>query len=262
MKFSWLFKCAILLLAMSSNVSSFYLTLLEKEKASQNDTYSFYFSRPDMFTFLPGQYLKMTLDIKENMLDDRGNSRYFTIASSPTEKDSLMITTRIMKSAFKTALSKLTVGDKVLCSGPYGNFVLNEKDKRARVFLAGGIGITPARSMSAYIQDTQLEIPFTIIASFSLPDDVVYYDELKQLEKTLKHFRYIVTVTRPEESHISWTGETRRISDTFIKKHIEKPFDSYYYIVGPTLMVTSLYDLVKQMGVAPGNIKTENFPGY
>lgn len=72
----------------------FYLNFIKKEKIAK-DTYSFYFdSSKDNFDFISGQYVKMNLIIENP--DDRGTSRFFTISSSPLEKDRLMITTKVI----------------------------------------------------------------------------------------------------------------------------------------------------------------------
>lgn len=242
------------------SMATFSLTFLKKEKVSA-DAYSFFFDRKEtQFSFLPGQYIRMTLDIKNP--DERGNPRFFTIASSPTEEDYVMITTRVIKSAFKKTLLDLVPGTKVKLDGPFGNFVLNEEDKNPRIFLAGGIGITPFRSMVVYAHDKKLAIPMTLFASSSRTDDTVYFDELKKVEEELLDFRYIVTVTKPEESKIKWNGETGRIDEEKLRKYTDNVSEPVYYISGPNAFVTAMHELVKGLGVDPQKIKTEVFPGY
>jgi ferredoxin-NADP reductase len=235
------------------------LRLVRKEKISDHDAYSFYFRRTDGFDFYPGQYMRWT--IEKEFQDDRGKSRYFTIASSPTE-DLLMVTTKIIKSNFKQALTSLKIGDHIVSFGPFGSFVLDELDKTPRVFIAGGIGITPFRSMAIYARDKKLSIPITFFASFSTVEETVYYDELKAIEDILPHFKYIPTITKPEESKSSWNGEEGRLDIDKIRKYVSNPQDPIYYIAGPTKMVEALVELVKSLGVDNDKIKFENFPGY
>jgi ferredoxin-NADP reductase len=97
----------------------------KKKVQLEKDIYVFYFLRPEDFQFLPGQYIQMTLPHAKT--DDRGSSRYFTISSSPTEKDYLMITSRKGSSSFKKALFGLEEGTQVQFFGPIGMFVLPEE---------------------------------------------------------------------------------------------------------------------------------------
>lgn len=249
------YKKFIILLIMSYQPRLFTPELIKKEKVSR-DAYSFYFARPESFDFSPGQYIKMTLDIKNP--DERGVSHFFSIASSPTEKEHLMVTTRIIQSSFKKTLAKINIGDIVQMNGPFGGFILDETYNPA-VFLTGGIGITPFRSMAFYAHDTNLNIEITLLASFSTLQDLVFYEELKQI--SVENFKFIPTITHPEQIE-DWTGETGRIDDAMIKKYVEDPMLPTYYIAGPKSMVDAMENLVLSMGVPAGQIKKENFPGY
>ncbi len=229
--------------------------LIEKTQLTI-DAYSFKFERPIGFDFSPGQYLKMMLDVKDP--DDRGNSRFFSICSSPTEANHLMITTRIIQSSFKKTLVNLKLGTEVTLRGPHGSFVLDE-DERPKVFLTGGIGITPFRSMFIYAHDKDLSAKIRLIASFTTSKEIVFLDELKS--SVGENLAFIPTVTHLDESP-GWVGEKGRIDAEMVKRHVENVNDSVYYIAGPGVMVEAMVDLVKSMGVIPKNIKSENFPGY
>lgn len=237
------------------NPQIFTSRLIKKQQVSR-DAYSFYFARPQDFEFLPGQYIKMTLSIPNP--DERGISRFFSIASSPTERQHLMITTRILESTFKKTLASLPIDSGVQMRGPYGAFVLDEEDVRPKVFLTGGIGITPFRSMSIYAHDRVLKIPILLMASFSTPQDLVFYDELSKISD--EYFKFVVTITHTEDS--TWRGEIGRIDSEKTKKYIENVQGSAYYIAGPETMVTAMAELVKQLGVSDDQVKKENFPGY
>lgn len=79
--------------------------------------------------------------------DSEGNTRAFSIASAPQE-DTLMIATRMRDTAFKRSLKAMPAGTAVKIEGPFGNLTLHNNAARAAVLLAGGIGITPFRSMA------------------------------------------------------------------------------------------------------------------
>lgn len=112
------------ILCLMSQVKVFHLPFIKKELV-QSDVYSYFFELKNTdFTFQPGQYIQMNLPHPDP--DDRGSWRFFTITSSPTEKDYLMITCRKGKSSFKRALFALTPGTSVQFYGPIGKFVLEE----------------------------------------------------------------------------------------------------------------------------------------
>src|SRR5690349_481399 len=114
------------------NSKEYFLPFVKKEQKSQ-DAYSFYFDKTGQdLNFLPGQYLRMSLP-HENP-DNRGTGRFFTISSSPLEQEHIIITTRVLQSSFKHALSNLQPGTKVRIFGPMGNFYLDETEASPKVF--------------------------------------------------------------------------------------------------------------------------------
>ena len=277
---------------MNSTPKNFQLPFIRKEKIAR-DIYSFYFNRLANadFDFVAGQYIRMILNIANP--DERGTSRFFTVASSPLEKQYIMITTKIIKSSFKKKLLELWPKDMVKFYGPIGGFILNEEDKHERVFLAGGIGITPFHSMITYLHAKNLSIPITLIASFSTIEDLIFYEELSDIAKENPRIKVIYTISHPEKSfqnsfrhsresgnpirsfaendgfeiafegsRKSWNCETGRITDALIKKFISNIFEPLYYIVGPPVMVAAIEDTVRKMGVANDKIFIENFTGY
>lgn len=109
---------------MQITAKVFMLPFLRKERIAEN-TYCFFFDRKQVaFHYLPGQYIQITLP--HNSPDDEGTTRYFTISSSPTEKDYLMITTRVRQSTFKKTLFSLKKGATAQFFGPIGTFVLQD----------------------------------------------------------------------------------------------------------------------------------------
>ncbi|HEU5120154.1 MAG TPA: FAD-dependent oxidoreductase, partial [Candidatus Nitrosocosmicus sp.] len=136
--------------------SKFQLVLLEKIKFEGTDVMSFKFNqqldkleeyyKPSLFEYTAGQYAYFHLD--DVIGDDKGQTRHFTISSSPTE-NFIMLSTKIRNSPYKQRLSGLQIGDTVNISGPEGEFILPEDYSKSVIFLSGGIGVTPFRSMMA-----------------------------------------------------------------------------------------------------------------
>lgn len=239
---------------------TFVLPFIKKEQIAK-DTFSFYFDRTKAsFEFLPGEYIRIILP-HENQ-DDRGANRYFSIASSPLEREFLMITTKVMQSSFKHALYNLAPGTNVQFWGPIGRFIFDEKNASPHVFLSGGIGITPYHSILNFIAAKNIQTPVTFLGSFSTVEELIYYSEFTAIATQHKNIQIIYTITHPEISQKQWEGETGRISDTMIQKYVDDIQNALFYIVGPPKMVQAMEEIVKGMGVSVERIKKENFVGY
>ncbi|MBI2443456.1 MAG: hypothetical protein HYV40_06170 [Candidatus Levybacteria bacterium] len=266
----------------------FQLSLLKKEQVAK-DTWTFYFDRTAVsdFDFLSGQYVRMTLDVIQP--DERGTGRFFSISSSPLNKQYLTITTRILQSAFKKTLFDLAPGTPVKFFGPVGRFIFNDEETMPHIFLAGGIGITPSHSMLLYAAEKNLSFPITLFVSFSTVEDVVFYDELMKISADHPSIKVVYTITKPEaDSSASsswskiqdqldsgvpaswrvprmttkWTRETGRINADLIKKYCPDFLSSQYYISGPPAMVDAMLAIVNEMGVPGEQVKKEKFVGY
>jgi nitrite reductase/ring-hydroxylating ferredoxin subunit len=141
------------------------LTLLEKDKVEGIDVMSFKFSKQgdqgegktdkSPLDYTAGQFA--FFDIGGVYNDPKGPIRHFTISSSPTE-NFIMFSTRIRDSPYKKRLSTLEEGTKVKVRGPEGQFVLHQDYSKPAVFLSGGIGVTPFRTMIKYATDKQLPL--------------------------------------------------------------------------------------------------------
>jgi len=235
----------------------FTLPFLRKEQVAK-DTFSFYFDRSakQNFDYQAGQYIRMFLP--HSAPDDRGTSRYFTIASSPTEKEYLMITTKVIKSTFKKTLNYLKKGDLVEFFGPSGSYVLDNSEKQ-HIFLSGGMGITPFRSMITYASHNKIPIPITLLASFQKEEHIVFYDELKKIAEENSSIKVIFSLTNPYKE---WKGESGRISDKLLHTYLTHSGDTIYYICGPDPMVDSTRDMLVKQGVDVEAINVEYFSGY
>ncbi len=233
------------------------LTYIKKEKVSR-DTYSFYFDRNKMnFNFLPGQYLKIFLKIDSP--DDRGSSRYFTISSSPTDKDFLVITTRIVKSSFKLKLNTLKTGKKIRAFGPIGYFDFDAKSTKEQIFLAGGVGMTPAHSIIKFTESKKEKTKILLIVSFQKLSDIIFYNELKEIEARNKNIKIVYTITKDKKIE---GFERGHIDEKLIRKYSLDFKKAKYFLVGSESFEFKMVDLVTKMGIPEENIFKENFPGY
>ena len=232
---------------------------LKNKKEVAEGTAAFYFQKPLHFQFKPGQFVTMTL-IDPPATDSEGNSRAFTIASAPWETD-LMIATRMRDTAFKRVLNALPIGSDVKIGGPFGTLLLDLQSARSVVFLAGGIGITPFKSMMEYVADKKLPNDLKLLYSNKTPELIAYKKELDALCEANPNFEAAYTITRPEESKVAWTGHTGRINEDFIRKHAPDYSKRLWYLCAGDSMVAGMLTLLESMGVEKKRVKREVFTG-
>jgi ferredoxin-NADP reductase len=233
------------------------LKLKEKHQLSEH-VYDYEFTPDRKPTFLAGQYFAWTLPHKHS--DSRGNRRTFTIASSPTEETvHLGVKFYEPSSSFKKALKAMEPGDSLTAGQLAGSFVLPRKPKQKLVFIAGGIGITPFRSMIKYVVDKNQQtdiVLFYLIADSS----ELSYRELWQDAKD--HGVQTVPILSAETIPASWTGLTGRLTPEAIEKTVPDYRDRTFYISGPPPMVDAYKSNLQKMGVKRRRIITDAFSGY
>ncbi len=222
----------------------FMLTLVKKNMLA-DATYEFVFSPDRPLSFRPGQYLEWTLG--HHPSDSRGNRRFFTIASSPTEK-MVRLSVRLSTpgSSFKQALAAMQVGDTISTSNLAGDFILPKDAKRKLVFIAGGIGVTPFRSMVRYLLDVGEERDIVLLYSARSDSDFAYKEIFERAKETLG----IRTVY------------TQRIDRALIGREVPDHRERTLYLSGPHGMVVAFEKTLHEMGVPRSSVKTDYFPGY
>jgi ferredoxin-NADP reductase len=145
----------------------------------------------------------------------------------------------------------------VRVSEAHGNFVFDENDKSA-VFLSGGIGITPLRSMIQYVCDKKLPNKITLLYSNRTIEEIAFKTEFDDLAKTNQNFKIIYTVT---DSGETWKGISKRIDAEIINEYSNVKND-VYYVCGPQVMVDAMVKILNSLSIPKERIKFENFMGY
>lgn len=235
------------------------LKLKERFKIAAN-IYDFVFSLDRKISFTPGQYMEWTLGHKHP--DRKGNRRYFTIASSPTEEN-IRIGVKIPEnvSSFKNTLLSLPAGSEIAAASLAGDFVLKKAADKKYVFIAGGIGITPYRSIIKYLLDTNQKKDIILFYSNKSKSEIVYKDIFDQAEKNLD-IKTVYNLTDKENIPSSWQGKIGRIDEQMIKEEVPDYTERIFYLSGPHGLVTAFEDTLAKMGIKKIQIKTDYFPGY
>ena len=240
------------------------LELHSKEKLQGTDVMKFRIARGGI-DYTAGQYAFFKLDHISG--DVKGPIRHFSIASSPTEQDHILISTRIRDTPYKQKLASLKEGAKILVWGPEGEFVLHDDYSKPAVFLSGGIGVTPFRSMIKYATDKQLPIKITMFDSNRNQQNILYKEEFDRWAEQNKNFKVIYAVTEEEQeaTNSNWSGERGRIGKSMLERHLSKDEigNAIFYICGPPGMLKAMQELLqKEMQIPKDRFKVEVFTGY
>lgn len=230
---------------------------LKKIVVAGEGIYDFVFESNRQFNFAPGQYMEWTLG--HNRADSRGNRRYFTIASSPTEREIILGVKFYDKpSSYKKALLAMKPGDEIVAGQLAGDFTLPNNPKEKLVFIAGGIGVTPFRSMLKYLTDKNEQRSVTLFYSNRTDKEIVYQNILSDAWKKFG-LKIIcnITGTPPKD----WQGYTGYITPELVAKEVPDYKERIFYISGSHTMVTTFKKTLTQIGVPRAKIKTDFFPG-
>ena len=232
------------------------LTLRHVEKAAMG-AWDFVFQPDRPLAFTAGQYLEWTLPVDRP--DGRGNRRFFTIASSPTE-DEVRLGVKFSEngSSFKRALADLRPGARIVASQLAGSFTLPRSRRRKLCFIAGGIGITPFRSMLKALLDRNERRDVVVLYGCGSMREVAYSDVLKEAEQALG-IRTRVAVLDP--TGVPTDKHVGLIDEAMVRSAVPDCAQRTFYLSGPMPMVIALRQVLRQMGVHRLRIRTDFFPG-
>jgi ferredoxin-NADP reductase len=244
---------------MSATETWLKTALVSREMVAER-TMSFRFDKLAGWSYRAGQSVDMTL-LDPPETDAEGNLRAFTISSAPRE-NAITITTRLRDTAFKRVLQQVPLGTEVKVEGPFGDLRLHHAARPA-VLLAGGIGITPFRSILVEaIGSGSLPYRVVLFHANRRPEDAAFADEFRALERTDRKLTFVPTMTAPADSTQAWDGERGHIDGAMLARHLHGVADPIYYIAGPAAMVQGMRAMLVASGVDEDDIRTEEFTGY
>jgi glycine betaine catabolism B len=253
-------------------------------------TWGFRFHPERPLRFSPGQYLEWTLP--HAGADNRGSRRYFTIASSPTEPYvDIGVKFYPAPSSFKEALGRMDLEDPILAAQLAGDFTLPKDRRQKLAFIAGGIGITPFRSMVKYLLDTGQRRPIILLYTVRKAADITYQDVWEKAAAKLGiRTVYVATEESPPTLETRERGSRRGLAPVregaparkrklppgaarvsmrtgfltveSLREEIPDYAERLFYVSGPQVMVSAFDDLLREAGVKAGRVKKDYFPGF
>ncbi|HEY3317030.1 MAG TPA: FAD-dependent oxidoreductase [Coriobacteriia bacterium] len=221
-------------------------------KASCERVTGFRFDKPDGYTFVPGQYFRLTL-----MTAEGEQTKSFSHASAPLDPF-VEMATRMTGSPFKNALDGLVRGDEVSIDGPYGKLVV--PDGIAQVcLLAGGVGVTPARSIIRDAEQRRSGLRSRLFYGNHDQGCIPYSGEFADYARRDRRFQVVHVLEDPLPG---WAGERGLITAGLVRRHID-PLDGWTFLVsGPPAMVKAMRAVLEELAVPADRITFEDFAGY
>jgi len=243
--------------------------------------------------FSPGQYLTVTVDTPAGKI-----TKPLSFSSSPTETGYVEFTKRLTESAFSGVLDGMKAGGKVRLRMPFGKFTFDGEYPKI-VLLAGGIGITPFRSICKNATDRKLPSDMILLYGNKTVKDIVFKEELDAMSRINCNLKVIYALTHSScPSLVLERSEKRQgagsnghrpmsldrgpgevdpcaglgvkgrfingyIDGSVIKEKVEDYFERIFYVCGPPEMVKGLTETLKlKLNIPESNIRVEQFLGY
>ncbi len=223
--------------------------ILKKEVEGKLVTSLYYVPVGKSFLWKPGQYGFVTISFSDGFKERHP----FTISSSPSQK----FLRQSIKSCgeFSSRIPTVSSGQLVYFEGPYGNFTFGEEPDV--VMIAGGIGITPFKSMIQEASDSGSKSKILLLYSARTLEDLVFYKELNECAKLNSNFKVIYTLNQEESQE--WAGERSWINEQFLDKYVQTYSRRVFYVCGPPAMIDAINKILLSKGVSKESIKFELF---
>ena len=223
------------------------LPIIARKEVAENTLEVTFDVRGKTCLFRPGQYLTVMLP-ELKFPDPKGNSRVFSIASSPDNKESISIVFRLSGSGFKQTLNELPMGSLVTADCCWGNFTLPEDSSTPLVFVAGGVGVAPFMSSVRFVVEEKLPHRITLIYANKDKASAMY---LAELEDIAAHNKNVTLKT-------VFGAVDRAILD----ECVQQQKDAKWFVAGPAVMVNTVQASLHELGVPSIRIHSEEFAGY
>jgi ferredoxin-NADP reductase len=206
------------------------------------------------FTFVPGQFLNLAFWIGGARMN-----RSYSISSSPNQRDHVDLTVRREPrgAVSRHIVDLLKVGDIIEAGGPVGKFTFDGTEADSIVLISGGVGITPMVSISRYLTEQAWPGDIYFIYVCRTPADYIFAEEIATLERRNPKLHVIITMTRAEGT--DWQGPRGHLTAELLAKSVPELTSRRIHLCGPVPMMDATKALLTELGVPPGQLKTEAF---
>jgi len=206
--------------------------------------------------------------------------RAYSMANYPAEGDIIMLNVRIATPPFNRAIGgfdnvkpglcssyifNLKPGDKVMVSGPFGEFFPVLDSKREMLYIGGGAGMAPLRSHILHLLNTlkTTDRKITYWYGARSKNEIFYEQDFRKLETEFPNFTFNIALSEPQPED-NWTGFVgfihNVIFDNYLKNQ-DSPEDIEYYMCGPGPMAKAVEGMLDKLGVPPEMLRFDDFGG-
>lgn len=245
---------------LASPKTKLFPILKQKIRVAAN-TVDFVFAPDQPLKYKPGQYIEMTLP--HTHTDSRGDRRYFTLASSPTEPD-IHIGVKFYEpgSSFKQAMMAMDQDSQSVIARVSGEFTLPKDTNRKLAFIAGGIGVTPFRSMTKYLIDTNEKRDVVLLYGARRWQDIAYAPIFEEARQHLGMRIIYALSDQPQTERVPHPYQPTRITEDLIRREVPDYQERVFFISGTHPMVVDATHVLRSLDIPSRQIKTDFFPGY
>ncbi|MFW6137718.1 MAG: NADH:ubiquinone reductase (Na(+)-transporting) subunit F [Spirochaetota bacterium] len=207
---------------------------------------------PPNISFKPGQYIQF-------LVPGTDEFRAYSIASPPSQTSEIELVVRHVPGGLCSTYihQVLTAGDRVVMTGPFGDFFLREESERDIIGVIGGCGMAPLRSIILHLAERNMPRRVTLFFGARSKRDLFFTRQLSDLQKKYPNFRFIPALSEPKPED-KWEGETGLVTDV-VEKHIQDGSRYEGYLCGPPPMIDAAIEVLNKKGMDEKNIYYDKF---
>lgn len=208
---------------------------------------------PGTIDFNAGQYVQVNIPNKNET-----TFRAYSVSSAPDRKNEIELLIRLIPGGLgSTYLHKVAENEELTFTGPYGDYVMDEKAEI--ICVGGGCGMAPMRSLIGYLHKVAPETKCSLFFGARTEKDLMYQEELEKLKKDMKNFSCYFALSEPGRK-LGWKGETgfiHEIVDKYIKEG--KDVNREAFLCGPPLMIKAVKKVLKKKGLPRKRVFFDEF---
>jgi Na+-transporting NADH:ubiquinone oxidoreductase subunit F len=216
------------------------------------------FQGSEEMEFRAGQFVQ--LQVPEYDLCEEPVYRAYSISSAPGKKKRIDLQIKYVNNGICTTYvhKHLREGEKMIMNGPYGDFYLRDTDSEL-IFMAVGSGMAPILSILTDMAQKGIKRKAVYLFGIKSTEDIFSFEELKEIEKKLPDFKFIPSISRPDENQ-KWDGETGRLTD-ILPKYLKNPEKTEAYLCAGERVICSYKEKLMELGVPENKIYYDSFGG-
>ncbi len=211
---------------------------------------------PATLSYLPGAYI--LLDIPPCPAAPRGSSRSYSIATPPSSTTEFELNVKLIPSGIGSGFvhHNLKLNEKVTFTAPYSGYP-NCTDNNELICVAGGSGMSPILSLLRHLKEIDSKRRVFYFFGAKTHDDLLYIDELQELENSLSDFHFIPVVEKPNYDEVK-NFETGLVTDA-MQRRIRDASDASAYLCGGPGMLTAACNVLTTLGISCDKIFFDRF---